>query len=96
MKNMHVAEDIVPLAQFKARLSEVIRELRAHRRPVVVTQSGRPAAVVMAAEEFDSLMQRARLVAAVEEGLADVEAGRTISHAELKRRLAKKFGKRKR
>jgi prevent-host-death family protein len=93
MKRMHVAEDIVPLADFKARVSEVIRALRAHRRPVVVTQSGRPAAVVLAAEEFDALMERARVVAAVEEGLADVDAGRTISDAELGRRLDRRYGK---
>jgi prevent-host-death family protein len=93
MKSMRVAQDIVPLADFKARVSEVIREMRAHRRPVVVTQSGRPAAVMMAAEDFDQLMERARVIAAVEEGLADADAGRTITDAELGRRLDRKFGK---
>lgn len=96
MKRMQIADDIVPLADFKARVSEVIRDLRAHRRPVVVTQNGRPAAVVMAPEEFDSLMARARFIAAVDEGLADVAAGRTISDDELGADLDRELGKSRR
>ncbi len=96
MKRFHVADDIVPLADFKARVSEVIRDLRVHRRPVIVTQSGRPAAVVMAPEEFDRLMARARFVAAVDDGLADLAAGRTLSDDELGAELDREFGKLKR
>jgi len=93
MKNMRVAEDILPLAHFKARVSEVIRELQTHHRPIVVTQSGRPAAVMMAAEDFDKLMERARFISAVEEGLADADEGRTITDAALGKRLDREFGK---
>lgn len=40
-KTMQVAEDIVPIGEFKAHLSERIRDLRSHRRPLVVTQNGK-------------------------------------------------------
>lgn len=43
-------------------------------------------------EEFDRLTTRARFVAAVQDGLADHEAGRVISHEELGRRLDARFG----
>jgi prevent-host-death family protein len=42
-----VAEDIVPIAELKAKLSEVVRGLDARARPLVVTLNGKPAAVVM-------------------------------------------------
>jgi prevent-host-death family protein len=49
----------------KAHLSERIRELRGSRRPLVVTQNGKAAAVLLAPEEFDRLTNEASLVAAV-------------------------------
>lgn len=95
MKPLQVSEDILAIADFKARASEVVRRLREHRRPVVITQGGKPAAVLLAPEEFDQLMHQARFIAAIDEGLADVEAGRVLSDEELDAALDEQLGKRK-
>jgi prevent-host-death family protein len=55
MRTLHVAEDIVPIGEFKTHASELLRRLATSRRPLVITQNGRPAAVVLTPEEFDSL-----------------------------------------
>jgi prevent-host-death family protein len=89
---LQVAEDILPIGELKAHLSEKIRELRDRRRPFVVTQNGKAAAVLLAPEEFDRLTSQARFVAAVQEGLDDEAAGRVIGHDELGRRLDARFG----
>jgi prevent-host-death family protein len=89
---IRVTEDIVPIGEFKAHISEKIRELRGRRRPLVVTQNGRPAAVLLAPEEFDRLTSQAQFIAAVREGLEDSEAGRVIDDDELGRRLDSRFG----
>jgi prevent-host-death family protein len=89
---LQVSEDIVPIAELKAHLSEKIRELRARGRPVVVTQNGKAAAVLLAPEEFDRLTSQAQFVAAVQEGLEDAEAGRTVADEELRQRLDARFG----
>jgi prevent-host-death family protein len=89
---LQVAEDILPIGELKAHLSEKIRELRGRRRPFVVTQNGKAAAVLLAPEEFDRLTNQARFIAAVQEGLDDHEAGRVVSHEELGRRLDARFG----
>ncbi len=89
---LQVAEDILPIGELKVHLSEKIRELRGRRRPFVVTQNGKAAAVLLSPEEFDRLTRQARLVAAVQEGIEDQEAGRVVSHEELGRRLDARFG----
>jgi prevent-host-death family protein len=93
MKPLHVSEDILPIADFKARASEVVGQLREHRRPVVITQSGKPAAVLLSPEEFDRLIYRARFLEAVGEGLADAEAGRVVTDKALGKLLDDEFGK---
>lgn len=78
MKSVSVADNIMPLGEFKTHLSSVLRRLREDGRPVVVTQRGRAAGVLVSPEDFDALTERARFIAAIEEGLADVAAGRVI------------------
>lgn len=89
---LQVAEDIVPIGEFKTHLSERIRGLRGRHRPLVITQNGKAAAVLLSPEEFDRLTAHARFVAAVQDGLDDHRAGRVISNEELGRRLDARLG----
>jgi prevent-host-death family protein len=92
MKPLQVAEDIVPLGVFKAQASKILRQLRGTMRPVVITQNGRPAAVILSPEEFDRLNEARRFVSSVEAGLADVAAGRVVEDRELGKELDREFG----
>src|SRR5438552_7583864 len=96
MKTIMVAEDILPIATFKAHASAVVRSLRTRGRPMVITQNGKPAAVLVSPEEFDRLQAGREFRAAVREGLADEKAGRTVSDRELDRILDVTIGKTKR
>jgi len=90
---LRLAEDIVPIAELKAHLSEVVRDLRGRGRPMVITQNGKPAAVLLSPEDFDQLTYQSRVVASIDEGLQDLQAGRVNSHDEVGRVLDKRFGK---
>ena len=84
-KPMRVADDIVPIGEFKAHAARLLKRVRSSNRPLVITQNGKPSAVVITPEEFDALSERRRFVAAVEEGLRDAEAGRVVTSEELER-----------
>ena len=90
---IRVSEDIVPIAEFKAHLSEVVRGLPARRRAVVITQNGKPAAVVLSPAAFDQLAYQSRFIAAINEGLEDADAGRLVSDLELSRFLDDRYGR---
>ena len=78
-----VAEDIIPIADLKANMSEIVRGLDERPRPLVVTLNGKPAAVVMSPREYDLLSYQSRFVDAVRDGLADADAGRTLGEDEV-------------
>ena len=92
MKPIRAAEDIVPLNDFKARASELFRQLREGRRPLIITLNGKPAGVLITPEEFDRMRERDRLVEAVNAGLADSAAGRVIDDEKLGAALDAEFG----
>jgi prevent-host-death family protein len=92
MKPMRLSEDILPLGEFKTQASRVLRQLKESQRPVIITQNGRPAAVLISPQDFDQMRERERFMAAVREGLADVEAGRLLDSDEVRRQLDAEFG----
>jgi len=94
MRSLRVSEDIVPVSDFKAQASEWLRRIGESGQPLVITQNGKPAGVLLSPQSFDSLMERARFLAAVEEGLADAEAGRVHSHESVVAEMKARFQKR--
>ena len=92
MKPFNTAEDIVPLNDFKARASQLFRQLREGQRPLIITQNGKPAAVLISPEEFDRIRERDRFTEAVSAGLADSAADRLVDDDELGAELDAEFG----
>jgi prevent-host-death family protein len=88
---LRVSESIVPVSDFKAQASEWLRRVGESGQPLVITQHGKPAGVLLSPQAFDELMAQAHFVAAVEEGLADADAGRVHSHADVVAEMKKRF-----
>ena len=83
MKTIQVSEDILPLGEFKTHASRILRRLKESKRPIVITQNGKPAGVLITPAEFDRLEERQRFLSAVQQGLADSENERVLSDEEL-------------
>jgi prevent-host-death family protein len=82
----------VTTAELSQRAAEIVKRVHETGEAVVVVQDGQPAAVLVDAEEFALLREHKRFVAAIEEGLADANAGRVLSTQDLKRSLETEFG----
>lgn len=83
MPTLQISEDILPLGQFKTHAAQLLKNLNNHHRALVITQNGKPTAVVLSPSEFDRLNAQANFIAAVQEGLADEQAGRFIEDDNL-------------
>lgn len=85
MKEIRVSEGVVPLGEFKAHASRYLKQLDS---PIVITQNGRPAGVLLSPAEFDRVREQQRFLDSVASGLADAQAGRVMDTEELTKRLA--------
>jgi len=83
MSNLQISEDILPLGQFKTHASQLLKSINSNNRAIVITQNGKPAAVVLSPNEFDRLNAQVRFISAVQQGLNDEQAGRVIDDDEL-------------
>ena len=78
-RQLRVSDDFVPVSEFKAQAAELLKRIADSGQPLVITQNGRPAGVLLSPAAYDDLMERTEFVGAVRAGLADIEAGRTGS-----------------
>jgi len=87
MKPMNISQNIVSLSDFKNKASGMLREIQSSHRPLVITQNGKAAAVLISPSDFDLLTEQARFVDAVQKGLADVQDGRMLPDENLDNEL---------
>ena len=90
MRAVRVSEDIVPVSDFKAQAAEWLKRIAETGQPLVITQNGKAAGVLLSPAQFDALSEQARFLAAVDAGLADAEAGRVHPHTEVVAKLTKR------
>jgi prevent-host-death family protein len=88
---INVARDIVPIGEFKTHASEMLRVLEQTGRPLVITQHGRPKAVVVSPEEFEELSYTRYVREKVEAGIRSTEVGKTHSLAAARAHLKKRI-----
>ena len=92
MRPPRVSRDIIPLARLKNQASKIFRQLRQEQRPIMVTQNGQPAAVLITPEEFDRLLEHDRFRGVVQKGLSDSEADRLTDDEDLSTDLDAELG----
>jgi prevent-host-death family protein len=81
--------DVRPVTEFRAHTSAVLEQVHTTKRPVVLTQNGRSAAVLLDVEVYESLIEAvARDVRTAE---AQLDAGMGIPHADVEKRLRDRY-----
>jgi prevent-host-death family protein len=92
MRDIVLSEDVFPIGEFKKQASKLFRRVQGEKRPILVTQNGRPVGVVVPPEDYDRMRERERFLAAVQEGLRQSEAGQTLSSEQVNAELDRLFG----
>jgi antitoxin YefM len=91
---------IVPVREFRTKLSELLSDVADRRDHVLVTRNGKLAAALVPIGEYEALEETAEILsdsatlAAIEAGLAELAQGDSVTLDELRRDLAERRGAR--
>lgn len=77
MKSISIANDIIPVGQFKSGLAKYLKEIQLNGNLLIITQNGKPAGVLISPSEFDELRQTKLFIDSISRGLSDSEKGRS-------------------
>jgi prevent-host-death family protein len=81
------SEDIVPLSDMKVNPGRVVNQVDKTHRPVLLTNRGRGVAVVQSLKDYEAETEERAFLRGVVQGLMDLEEGREMSLADVKKRL---------
>ena len=84
---LDLGADIQPVSDFRANASAMLQQIRESGRPLVLTQRGRGAAVLLDIASYQSLIDELEELRDVHKGLADVAHGRVVEHADVVARV---------
>ncbi|MCA1781532.1 MAG: type II toxin-antitoxin system Phd/YefM family antitoxin [Dermatophilaceae bacterium] len=85
---------MIPLAEARANLSKLIEQAVATHERIEVTKNGRRAAVILSADDYDTIMETldvladADLVDQIAQGEAEIRRGETSTLAEVAAAMA--------
>jgi antitoxin YefM len=81
------------VTEVKARLNELVDEAESTHEQIMITKHGRPAAVIVAAEDLESLQETVYWLSqpgireSIAEAEANIAAGHTIGSEQLRQQL---------
>lgn len=87
MSKLKPSRDIQPVTEFRANAAQFIDQIQETGRPMVLTQHGRSAAVLLDVDSYESMIDELALLRDVRDAEAQVAAGRTRSHAAVTKAL---------
>jgi PHD/YefM family antitoxin component YafN of YafNO toxin-antitoxin module len=91
---LDISRDIQSLSNFKRNTVGFIEQMKQTGQPVVLTINGKSELVVQDAVSYQKLLdtlERLETIAAIKQGLEDVEANRTISLKDFNQEMQQKY-----
>jgi prevent-host-death family protein len=73
-----MAEDMRSVTYLKENAAALLAQVNRSQRPVVITQDGRPRAVLLAPRSFEQTRDALGLMKLIAQGEVDVREGRTL------------------
>ncbi|MDZ7773443.1 MAG: type II toxin-antitoxin system Phd/YefM family antitoxin [Balneolaceae bacterium] len=89
MNTISLSEDVQPLSEFRKRSAEFIQRIKEDKQPILLTQHGKSAAVLMDVAEFERMTNKIQLLEEILEAEGQIKRGESYTLEEAKERLEK-------
>ena len=87
MQRILLDEDVKPLSEFRANVASFIDKIRRTKRPLVITQRGKSAAIMMDVTEYEALLEKLELLSDIQVAESQVKQGQGLSHDDAKQEV---------
>jgi antitoxin YefM len=91
MAALRPSTDVLPVTEFRANTSSMLTRLQATKRPVVLTQHGRGAAVVMDVSVYEGMLDEIAILRDIRIAEDQIARGEVMPHDEVVARLKAKL-----
>jgi len=83
MPSLKPSQDVQPLSAFRANAAGFLDQVRATKRPLVLTQHGKSAAVVLDVDQYEAMVEEIEVIRDIRQAKAELARGEGIPHEEV-------------
>ena len=90
MYRIKIDKDIQPLTEFRSKVAFYFDKVKKTKRPLIITQNGKSAAVVLDVSEYEAMIDKMEVLEDIKLAETQISKGSKISHQGVKKRFAKR------
>lgn len=87
MKRAMLDRDIKPLSEFRSNAAGCIQQIHESRRPLLITQNGKGAVVLLDVSEYESLLEKLELLQDVQTAERQLDQAKGVEHKNAKKQI---------
>jgi antitoxin YefM len=91
MGTIRFSEDVRPLSEFRANAAAFVEQVQTTQRPIVLTQHGRSAAVLLNVLEYERLVERAEVLDDIRIAEEQIARGEGVEHDVVEQEVLARF-----
>ena len=85
--NITSLPDVRPVSDLRQNMAEIMESIDTEKRPVILTKHGRGKYILLSIDDYNRLAAITELYRAIDDGVADIEAGRVSDFREFANQL---------
>lgn len=89
--SLNLKTDIRPISDFRSNAAATLEHLKVSGRPMVLTQRGRSAAVLLGVDAYQAMVEELQTLRDIAQARADLAAGKSYSTQEARERLQERW-----
>ncbi len=93
MTRLKLEEDVKPLSEFRANAAALLEQVHQTGRPLLITQHGKSAAVLLDVAAYDAMVEKLELLEDIRIADAQLRAGQGVENEDARAQLLARLKK---
>ena len=91
MQRVVLDQDVKPISEFRANAASLIQQVQRTRRPLVITQQGRSAAVLLDVSEYEKLLAKLEVLQDIHTAENQIDGGQGVTHTAARKKALERI-----
>lgn len=91
MERIRIDSDVKPISEFRANAPSLIEQVHRTKRPLVITQHGKSAAILLDVREYEAILEKLDVLTDIAEAEEDIKKKRYHASEKALERIKKKI-----
>ncbi len=91
MRQINLENDIKPLSEFRANAAKFVKQVKETKRPIILTQHGKSAAVLLDVAAYQALVEKLELLQEIQIAEKQISEGKYLTSEQVKERIAERY-----